>query len=425
MNDLNHIVASILNVSPSKIESIQSMVQDGANTLFVTFNKENIVCPRCDNSLLLSKGFYKRKVFLPHYALTNVTLVFNVRRYVCRTCHHSFSDTKYMTPKGTSVSYASIQAIMELLKDPCITFKKAAELTNLSETTVVRIFDKHCHLKRYPFPEVLCIDEVYTKNNEYKSKYSCLFYNFYKHSIIDVTPCRRKEYLHHYLQSIPQKERENVKFICIDMYLPYKQLARMYFKKAIICVDSFHVIQHINDDLSKIRIRLMKSYPTDSIEYYLLKSWKNLLFTQNLDNTHKGKYNKRLQRVVNYNQLLELVLDIHPDLRLGFQLKEKYMEFNRFCSFEAAEEQLDYLISMFITADIEEYKEFTTLLQNWRCEIINSFSHYRGKRINNSVSESLNAKVSTLLFNTKGIRNNERRRKRIMYAINKEGFIIK
>ena len=44
--------------------------------------------------------------------------------------------------------------------------------------------------------------------------------------------------------------------------------------------------------------------------------------------------------------------------------------------------------------------------------------------MNNGVAESLNATVSALLFNTRGIRNSERRKKRIMYAVNKDQFLI-
>lgn len=43
----------------------------------------------------------------------------------------------------------------------------------------------------------------------------------------------------------------------------------------------------------------------------------------------------------------------------------------------------------------------------------------------NGIAESMNATISTLLFNTKGIRNTERRRKQIMYVVNKTGFLLK
>ena len=69
-----------------------------------------------------------------------------------------------------------------------------------------------------------------------------------------------------------------------------------------------------------------------------------------------------------------------------------------------------------------EYTELITLLKNWKEEIINYFITIKEKRINNGVAESINQNVATIIYNTKGIRNNIRRRKRIMYSINKEGF---
>ena len=223
------------------------------------------------------------------------------------------------------------------------------------------------------------------------------------------------------------KELDNVKYICIDMYLPYKQICKIYFKKAIICVDSFHVIKTLNDGLSRIRIRLLKSFESGSKEYYLLKFWRYLLFKpyDSFDINEKRKFNKVFNQYLNRYQLRELLLDIHPDLRIGYTLKELYVDFNRFCSLEEAPTQLDNVIESFVSANIPEYNDFITAITNWREEIINSFTLYRGKRINNGVAESINSQVKLLLYNTRGIRNHERRRKRIMYAINKEGFSIK
>ena len=102
-----------------------------------------------------------------------------------------------MAPANSKVSFDSIIMVMELLKDPKMTFSSVASLTNLSESTIVRIFDKHCHIPHILFPEVTCIDEVYTKVNSFDAKYSCIFYDFYNRSILDVLPDRRKNYLHH------------------------------------------------------------------------------------------------------------------------------------------------------------------------------------------------------------------------------------
>ena len=331
-----------------------------------------------------------------------------------------------MAPTNSKVSYDSIITVMDLLKDPKMTFSSVASFTGLSKSTIVRIFDKHCHIPRIPFPEVICIDEVYTKVNSFDAKYSCIFYDFYNRTILDVLPDRKKNYLHHYFQSLHNsKELLNVKYVCIDMYIPYKKIAQIYFKKALIFVDSFHVIKHLNESLQKLRIRIMKSFSTDSIEYYLLKHWKCLLFDRTINLDNKGKHNKKLDRYINYRQLLELILSIHPHLKLAYELKEKYAIFNATCSYEDAKESFDSIYDEFVLSNIPEYYDFIVSLSNWKVEIINSFIIYKGKRINSSIAESMNATISTLLFNTKGIRNIERRRKRIMYAVNKTGFLLK
>ena len=120
-----------------------------------------------------------------------------------------------------------------------------------------------------------------------------------------------------------------------------------------------------------------------------------------------------------------MILAIDPDLDIAWHLKERYTTFNATATYETAPQLLEELTRDFVLANIPEFEKFTTAISNWRKEICNSFLTYRNRRVNNGVAESLNALISTLLFNTRGIRNVERRRKRIMYAVNKSGFMIK
>lgn len=399
-----------------------------SNHIFIALSKPTMNCPFCNSSSNKSNGFYKKRIKTTSSYFSNYLIYLKVPRLQCNSCNHTFSSDRYLAPPNSSISYNVIFEVMKLFQDPKITVKQISKMLNIPETTVTRIFDKHCHISRYTFPEVLCIDEVYTKNSDFHAKYSCLFYNFYTHKIIDVLPDRKKAYLHYYFQLLKgSKELDNVKYVCIDMHSPYKHICKIYFKKAIICVDSFHVIKQLNDGLSRIRIRLLKSFKPGSKEYYLLKTWRHLLFKSSTfySINEKRKFNKVFNQYLNHYQLRELLLDIHPDLKIGYALKELYMDFNRSCTLENAPSELESIIDSFISANIPEYSEFTTAIINWKEEIINSFTIYKGRRINNGVAESINAQVKLLLYNTRGIRNHERRRKRIMYAINKEGFSIK
>ena len=120
---------------------------------------------------------------------------------------------------------------MEMLRSHRVTFKDTADAVGVSPSTIIRIFDEHCNIPRTKFPEVICMDEVYTKSNDFDSKYSCLFYDFYEHKLIDITPSRKKNYLEYYLSRIPKEERDGVKIVCMDMYQPYKLVTKKYFKK--------------------------------------------------------------------------------------------------------------------------------------------------------------------------------------------------
>lgn len=197
------------------------------------------------------------------------------------------------------------------------------------------------------------------------------------------------------------------------MYLPYKQICQLYFKIAVICIDSFHVIKNLNDSLSNIRIRIMKNYNPNSIEYYILKIF-------NLDSKHK--YNHKLNKYLNLRQILNILLSINKDLEIAYYLKEQYVIFNQNTKYDEANEKLESLIYKFSLANIPEYNDFLTTLINWKQEIINSFIIYKNRRINNGVAESMNSIIATVIYNSKNIRNHDRRRKRIMYVINKSGF---
>ena len=169
----------------------------------------------------------------------------------------------------------------------------------------------------------------------------------------------------------------------------------------------------------------MNSYDTASQEYYLLKKWNYLLFDRTLNLDNPPRFNRRLDRKLNYRQLRELLLDVDPVLRKALHLKEIYTQFNASSDIDHAQESLTVILNEFAKEDIPEYRQFFSMILNWRTEIINSFMIYKGRRVNNGVAESINSKVSRLLFNTRGMRNNQRRRKRIMYAVNQSGFSLR
>ena len=102
--------------------------------------------------------------------------------------------------------------------------------------------------------------------------------DFLNNKIYDIFPSRHKNYLTSYFSKIPFSIRNEVEYITIDMCDTYLDLARIYFLKAKVAIDSFHVVKHVSNDLDSVRKSIMNKYNNNSAElennaeyYYLLK----------------------------------------------------------------------------------------------------------------------------------------------------------
>lgn len=210
------------------------------------------------------------------------------------------------------------------------------------------------------------------------------------------------------------------------MWEPYRDLAHLYFKHAIVSVDSFHVIENIQRAFDKVRIRIMKKYSKGTNEYYLLKTFSFLLRLANKNiEKNEAKYNKKFKKYLNLHDILKLQLEINNELRLAYTLKELYLQFNRTATIETAAHELQIMINDFKKSKIKEYEDIYKMLLNWKKEIINSFSIMEnGERISNAKIESRNKEVGKLQYNANGMRNFKRLRNRIMYCINNDPFSI-
>lgn len=140
----------------------------------------------------------------------------------------------------------------------------------------MKVFDEHAGIATVPLPRCLCIDEVYV-SNYLQTEYACVLLDFDTGAIYDLIPSRKKDELSSYFSNINKGTRNYVKYISIDMWENYRDLAHRYFPNALVCVDSFHVVKNVNYAFDKVRIRIMNSYDRTSEEYRLLKRFHWLL----------------------------------------------------------------------------------------------------------------------------------------------------
>lgn len=206
----------------------------------------------------------------------------------------------------------------------------------------------------------------------------------------------------------------------------YRDIAHAFFKRATVCVDSFHVSQYFNDALNRIRKKVMNRYTKDkrSIEYRLLKQRQKLLFKRYSQLEYvEPRYDHVMQYHITEREIVRIILDIDPELKKAYELKEQYFDFNQiteetYTGRPEKEKELDRLILNCIESGIIQMVKCGKTLNEWKTEILNSFIWVDGKRVSNGPVEGKNSYIKKILFNANGFVNFERARNKIMYSQN-------
>lgn len=232
------------------------------------------------------------------------------------------------------------------LRNVNATYKSIANKYGISTTLAQLYADSFIHAPRMTLPVNLGIDEIHSSMAKYGGSYLCVFVDNQGRQLNNILPDRSKRTLARFFESIPQTERDKVRYVTIDMWQPYADTARKYLRNSRISVDLFHVIKHLTDSFERLRIDMMNKAVYNSPAYYLLKHWSKLLLSDQyydkLDN--EPKYNSYFRRKLNHRDLYDMLLGLNPDLALAYQLKEAYRDFNAKCTFEEAPERLDQII---------------------------------------------------------------------------------
>ena len=345
-------------------------------------------------------------------------------RYLCKSCSKTFLEENPFAFKGFNSSYLMIRSVMNMLGNLNYTLDMISKQLNISPTQVNKYLDSYITIPSMSLPECLGIDEIHNPEMSYKgSSYLCVIVDNENRCIHDVLGSRSKSYLDNYFYGFKEEEKAKVKYVTIDMWQPYKDLAYKHFKNCIVAVDPFHVVEHVCRDFKQLRINIMNQCEYGSNAYYLLKKWNWMLEVDKVDLDNEPVYNSRFKCKLNRRQILKMMLEISPILEEAYVLKERYRYFNHSMSYEEALENYDALVKEFEDSGIAEYKEFIGILTNWKKEILNSFKRpYNDHKLSNAFTENINGKINTYLNISRGINNFTRFRKRVLYALNPKIF---
>ena len=245
-------ITSLLNVRGEDIEECTVSCKDDTVYYRIALKKKEKDCPYCSGRLI-GHGYGREKpINHPVLSGRKSVILWKPRRYLCKDCGKTITQENPFTYRGFNSSYGLLRSVMMKLGDLNYTLKMIAEELHISSTQINKYLDSFITIPKRPLPECLGIDEIHSPELSYRgSAYLCVLVDNEKRNLYDVLGSRSKHYLDNQFRKYSKEERDKVRYVTIDMWEPYKDLAHRHFKNALVAVDPFHVIEHLCKDFHK------------------------------------------------------------------------------------------------------------------------------------------------------------------------------
>jgi transposase len=426
---MSHDIIELLNLEYIEhLVSDISLRKDGQNVyVYITLKRETKkLCSICGSDKQYVHDYQTKHITHSITTIGKCTIIYKARRYRCKTCQKVYYEPNPFSSAYESISMYTKTLILEHLLDHTHTFTSAAKLYHTSIQSTINIFDTLVQPKRLRLPTYISMDEFYLSQKS-KYKYACMMIDFEKNKVIDVYVTRHKHYLTSQFSRISKQERDQVKGFTIDMWDSYKEVINLAFPKALVAVDSFHVIKILNEAMKQIRLEVMRKHniktshlESNDIYYYMLKKF-HYFFLRDYDGIYSGHILiPKLNTAWKKEDILHYLLSIDDLLYEAYKLKEAYRTFNKSATYENCDDDLDLMIKSFRHFKHPAFRSFGKTLLKWRQEIKNSFIRVNGKRLSNGKIEKMNSKVKTIIKSANGIKSFDRLKRRIMFTMNQD-----
>ena len=390
---LSHYTEALLGFKDAVITKIES--QSFFLDIWLEMKRDIHECPRCKDLTETIHDYRMQVIKGPPLGERFIYYHYRKRRYVCTSCGKRFDELNTFVPRYHRMSSQLVAFIIKELKNTD-SLKSISKRCNISPFTVSRLFD-FIALKAAKLPEVLSIDEF--KGNTLAGKYQCILTDPKNHRVLDILPGREIHHLSSYFSSFTKEERSKVKVVVSDMWKPYQDISKTYFKNAILVIDRFHYIRQIFWAFDKIRKEEQRRFSDQRRKYF--KRSKKLLWA-------------RFRRLSEDNkQAVEVMLAASHRLRTAYLLKEKFLEFVDAASLEEAKQKLNAWYLFVASSNLPEFNYCFNTITRWQDGILNSFR----VPYSNGYTEGVNNKIKVLKRNAFGVQNFERFRARILYMM--------
>ena len=254
----------------------------------------------------------------------NIELELTIQRYICKDCKKAFSPSTNIVSDNSNISNNLKYSIaLELKENVSLTY--IAKKYDISVTSVQRVMNI-CYpdfkVNKEHLSEAICIDEFKSVKN-IDGAMSFVFADYQSKSIIDIVEDRRLYSLTEYFSRFSLEARNNVKYICMDIYVLYISLVNSIFPNAKIVIDKFHIVNLINRAFNQTKISIMNSIQDDSLKRKLKLFWK-LFLKYYPDLSQVNYYCQSFKHKLSSKDKVDYLLEKIPKLEINFNIPRYY-----------------------------------------------------------------------------------------------------
>ncbi len=334
-------------------------------------------CPACRSSATVGHGRVEILVHdLPVHG-KQVGVYVDARRLRCQGCGKTFMETL----PGVNDARRMTQRLVKWVGERSLrhTFTSIAEEIGVAEGTIRNVFADHvAELERtvkFQTPHWMGIDEIHIIRRP-----RAVISNLKNNTAVNMLPDRDKKTVARYLAGLPG--REDVRYVAIDMWVPYREAVREVLPDAIVVVDKFHVQRLGNMALDEFRRSLGRADKADPARKKAAGVKKDLAL-----------FRKR-ERDLNDRERLLLSgwLNNIPELAEAYRLKEGYFDIYEAGNQAQAAARFDAWAKSVGPEHRAAFAPALSAWLNWQPQILAYFDH----RITNAFTESLNSLIRSI-----------------------------
>jgi len=205
-------------------------------------------CARCGHDALYAHGTRPQAYAdVPHHGNVSVIHV-DHKRYRCRSC----GSVALQPLPDMAEDHMMTRRLVARIEQEGIrrTFLDVARENGVHERTVRRVVADHIRWlevrHRFETPRWLGLDEIHIIRRS-----RAVIANVEERCMVDMLPTRQKQAVGTYVQGLANRDR--IELVCMDMWAPYRDVAREVLPRAQIVVDKFHVVRMASAALETVR----------------------------------------------------------------------------------------------------------------------------------------------------------------------------